>query len=60
MLDHKEQPIITTQSDTELMAEMLQDLMQSIKDSRQTVHRIRKNKICKSPKLTIIKSKINT
>lgn len=61
MLDHKEQnQSPTTISDNELVAEMLENLMQTIKESRQTVSRIQKNKICKVPKLTIVKSKINT
>ncbi len=61
VLDHKEQnQTPTTISESELMAEMLENLMQTIKESRRTISRIQKNKICKPPKLTIVESKINT
>ena len=51
MLDHKEQnQSPTTISDNELVAEMLENLMQTIKESRRTISRIQKNKICKVPK----------
>lgn len=61
MLDHKDQQQFQpTLSDDDLMTEMLENLIQTIKESRRTVSRIQKNKICKAPKLTVVKSKINT